>query len=209
LKYNNSFVSLNKKDGDVLTVDEETAERLVTEGIINKRSKLGRGVLAELGEKDGSKVQVKEGRFGTYLNWKRVNAKLPNEYADNPESMPLEEAWDLLQPKAVSSGGAGTSTSKSGRSKKKSTNVELPPAPKRPLSAYLLFCAEKRPEVSQKIKALGDISKELARLWADTSNRSKYEELAAKEKESYEQAKRDWQVKCQAILDKSSSASTG
>jgi DNA topoisomerase-1 len=38
LKYNNSFVSLNKKDGDVLTVDAETAERIVTEGIINKSS---------------------------------------------------------------------------------------------------------------------------------------------------------------------------
>ena len=38
LKYNGSFVSLNKRDGDVLTVDAETAERLVTEGIINKTS---------------------------------------------------------------------------------------------------------------------------------------------------------------------------
>lgn len=38
LKYNNSFVSLSKKDGDVLTVDAATAERLVTEGIINKSS---------------------------------------------------------------------------------------------------------------------------------------------------------------------------
>ena len=38
LKYNNSFASLNKKDGDVLTVDAETAERVVTDGIINKVS---------------------------------------------------------------------------------------------------------------------------------------------------------------------------
>lgn len=38
LKYNNSFVSLNKRDGDVLTVDSETAEQLVTDGIINKTS---------------------------------------------------------------------------------------------------------------------------------------------------------------------------
>jgi DNA topoisomerase-1 len=38
LKYNNSFVSLNKKDGDVLTVDAEAAERVVTEGIVNKSS---------------------------------------------------------------------------------------------------------------------------------------------------------------------------
>lgn len=38
LKYNNSFVSLNKKDGDVLTVNPETAEQVVTDGIINKKS---------------------------------------------------------------------------------------------------------------------------------------------------------------------------
>lgn len=37
LKYNNSFVSLSQTDGDVLTVDAETAERVVTEGIINKK----------------------------------------------------------------------------------------------------------------------------------------------------------------------------
>jgi len=37
LKYNNSFVSINKRDGDVLSVDEETAERIVTDGIINKK----------------------------------------------------------------------------------------------------------------------------------------------------------------------------
>lgn len=38
LKYNNSNVSLNKKDGDVLTVDSETAQQVVTDGIINKKS---------------------------------------------------------------------------------------------------------------------------------------------------------------------------
>ena len=38
LKYNNTFVSLPKAEGDVLTVDEETAKRIVTEGIINKPS---------------------------------------------------------------------------------------------------------------------------------------------------------------------------
>ncbi len=38
LKYNNSFVSLNKRDGDVLTVGAETAKQIVTDGIINKKS---------------------------------------------------------------------------------------------------------------------------------------------------------------------------
>ena len=38
LKYNNSFVSLNKRDGDVLMIDAETAEQVVTDGIVNKKS---------------------------------------------------------------------------------------------------------------------------------------------------------------------------
>lgn len=38
LKYNNTFMSLSPRDGDVLTIDAETAEQLVTEGIINKKS---------------------------------------------------------------------------------------------------------------------------------------------------------------------------
>ena len=54
LKYNNTFVSLKKEEGDVLTIDADTARRLVTDGIINAPDRLARGVLAELGEKDGS-----------------------------------------------------------------------------------------------------------------------------------------------------------
>ena len=60
--------------------------------------------------------------------------------------------------------------------------------PKKGLSSYLFFCAEKRPEVSQNVKRLGDISKELARLWSETNDRSKYEELAAADALRYEEA---------------------
>jgi DNA topoisomerase-1 len=38
LKYNNTFLNLKPADGDVLTIDSETAEALVTEGIINRKS---------------------------------------------------------------------------------------------------------------------------------------------------------------------------
>lgn len=38
LKYNNKYMSLNARDGDVLTVDEETAVVLVTDKIINKKA---------------------------------------------------------------------------------------------------------------------------------------------------------------------------
>jgi len=38
LKYNNKFMSLHPRDGDVLSIDAETAERLVADGIINRKS---------------------------------------------------------------------------------------------------------------------------------------------------------------------------
>jgi DNA topoisomerase-1 len=38
LKYNNTYMSLNKNDGDVIDIEAETAEALVTEGIINRKT---------------------------------------------------------------------------------------------------------------------------------------------------------------------------
>jgi hypothetical protein len=62
--------------------------------------------------------------------------------------------------------------------------------------------------VAEKVQSLGEISKELARLWADTIDRQSYEDLAAEEKAHYEEKKRVWQKECQAILDKSSTRSS-
>ena len=38
LKYNNTFLTLKPKDGDVLTIDPETAQELVKDGIVNQKS---------------------------------------------------------------------------------------------------------------------------------------------------------------------------
>jgi phage host-nuclease inhibitor protein Gam len=61
--------------------------------------------------------------------------------------------------------------------------------PKRAKSAYLFFCEAKRPEVSKKVTKLGEISKELARLWAETTDRSEYIALADADKARYEAEK--------------------
>lgn len=161
---------------------------------------MGAGVLAEIGEKDGSKVTVKNGRFGAYINWKRVNAKLPVEYMDNPSELPLDEAWSLIEAKA------GSESSKSVKRKqgKKEPEVDLPPAPKRPLSSYFHFCAEKRPGVAASAQSLGSTSKELARLWAEITDEDKkpYITLAESGKSEYEKKKKEWLVECQTILEK-------
>jgi len=64
-------------------------------------------------------------------------------------------------------------------------------APKRPMTAFLLFSMEKREEVKADNPELKgtDISKELGRMWkddfADTESRAKWVEQAEKEKERY------------------------
>ena len=195
LKYNNTYTSLKASDGDVLTIDPETAERLVRDRIVNGKPK---GAIADLGEKDGAHVFVKKGRFGDYLNWKRINAKLPTEYHDNPPSMPLNDAWTLIQD------AAGSSKLKLKKGKKRTDpSVGLPPAPKRPISAYLHFCAAKRADVAGPNVSLGDVSKSLATLWAAASgeDRKPFDELAAAGKRDYEQLMDAWRLECQANLN--------
>jgi hypothetical protein len=165
--------------------------------IVLRPLELGAGVLEEVGEKEGTMITVKSGRFGMYINWKRVNAKMPMDYLDNPSELPLEEAWSLIQEKAGSD-------PKPKKGKNAASGVELPPAPKRPISAYLHFCAEKRPELSATFKSLGLISKELARLWAATSDedRKPYMALNESAKKEYDVKKRKWTEECQALLEK-------
>jgi len=190
LKYNNTFTSLKTSDGDVLTIDAETAKSVVVEGL-NRTAKSGAGVIAELGEKDGYPVCVKMGRFGKYINWQKVNAKLPAVYMEDPSELPLEEAWELIEAKA-----ANPSKRKSKAKGKKGKSDSNPP-PKRPPSAYLLFCSAKRPEVAAKFKSLGDTSKELARLWREASEDHKqpFVEEASAAKASYEEEKQSWSQK--------------
>lgn len=169
----------------------------------------GRGVLAELGEMDGSKVTIKSGRFGSYINWKKVNAKLPPQYVDEPETMPLDEAWSLIEEKAGQPPRA-----KKGSSKSKDS--DLPPAPKRPKSAYMYFCSDKRPEVAGNGKSLGDVTKEIASMWADVSDedRKQYDDLAEAGKGDYQKEKAAWEEECKKLQGgkskkKSSSAASG
>jgi DNA topoisomerase-1 len=194
LKFNNKYVTLTKKH-DVLTIDAETAEQLVIDGILNVPTKRQRGVVAEIGEKDGSMVTIKLGRFGSYINWKKVNAKLPKEYANNPSDLPLDEAWSLLQQsgsKSSKSKGKKTSSKSTGKSKStrrkasKSSDTTAPEL-KRPKSSYLYFTAANRGVVSETVSSFADVSKKLSELWAATSkeDRKPFENLAAMERLEY------------------------
>jgi HMG (high mobility group) box len=119
--------------------------------------------------------------------------------------VPLEEAWSLIQTKIV----PGKRGKPSKRLKK--TEILVSPRPKRALSAYLHFCAEKRPEVSATLKKLGDVSKKLALLWAETQpeDRKKYDLLAAAGKLEYEETLAQWEKGLLNVHSESKEATEG
>ena len=186
------------------------SDLLPTNIIVSSFTELARGVLAEIGEKDGGKVRVKDGRFGMYISWKKVNAKMPSQYMDNPSELPLDEALSLIEEKAATMPGTIGKTKK-GKLAGGAASIDLPPAPKRPLSSYLHFCAENRPQVAETLKSLGEVSKELARLWADTSDKDRetYADLAVGSKVEYEEKKTLWKKECDEILKKSGTKEAG
>lgn len=71
-----------------------------------------------------------------------------------------------------------------------------PRAPKRPLSAFLLFCQEYRPQIRfyNPRMAMIRVAKELGKIWRQLSswNRKPYEDRAAKLKEDYMQEKSEY-----------------
>ena len=80
----------------------------------------GRGTpaaLKELGEHpEGGKITVRDGRYGPYVNWGKVNATLPK--GKDPASVTQEEALELINAKAASGGGK-KAPSRKGAAKKK------------------------------------------------------------------------------------------
>ena len=58
-----------------------------------------------LGELDGKNVTVREGRFGPYIKYGSVNARLPLAYRDMPHECTLEDAIDAVREKQAQDGG--------------------------------------------------------------------------------------------------------
>ncbi len=66
-----------------------------------------------------------------------------------------------------------------------------PSKPKRAKSAYFFFCDDERSAIIQKNKKknkkinMGDVAKELAKMWKAVKDKSKYTKLAEKDKQRY------------------------
>uniref|UniRef100_A0A3P8N7V7 HMG box domain-containing protein n=1 Tax=Astatotilapia calliptera TaxID=8154 RepID=A0A3P8N7V7_ASTCA len=83
-----------------------------------------------------------------------------------------------------------------------------PNAPKRPPSAFFLFCADFRPKIKSENPGLsiGDTAKKLGEMWNSSSAEEKqpYEKKAAKLKEKYDKViiQNDMEVKLVDLIEK-------
>jgi len=68
------------------------------------RTRAAPAALATLGEHpDGGAVTVRDGRYGPYVNWAKINATLPKD--KDPATLTLEEALMLIAAKMEKTGG--------------------------------------------------------------------------------------------------------
>lgn len=101
-----------KKDDNVLEVELDRALELLI-AAANRKGKQGgersskKTVLKELGEHpDGGPVQVLDGRYGPYVNYKKINVTLPEGVT--PETVTREQALAWVAAKGGKKGGAAS-----------------------------------------------------------------------------------------------------
>ncbi|KQW30853.1 DNA topoisomerase I [Rhizobium sp. Root274] len=91
---------------DVLSIGINRAVTVLAEKKANPggRGRTAAVALKELGEHpDGGAITVRDGRFGPYVNWGKVNATLPK--GKDPQSVSVEEALVLIAERAAKDGG--------------------------------------------------------------------------------------------------------
>ncbi|KAF7666849.1 hypothetical protein LDENG_00092240 [Lucifuga dentata] len=120
--------------------------------------------------------------------WRTMSAKEKvkfEELAKNDKVRYDREMRSYVPPKGAAKG----------KKKKKDPN-----APKRPPSAFFVFCSEHRPKIKEENPgiSIGDIAKKLGEKWATQTAKDKlpYEAQAAKLKEKYEKEVAAYRAKC-------------
>jgi DNA topoisomerase I len=91
---------------DVLSIGINRAVTVLAEKKANPggRGRTAAVALKDLGEHpDGGAMTVRDGRFGPYVNWGKVNATLPK--GKDPQTVSVEEALVLIAERAAKDGG--------------------------------------------------------------------------------------------------------
>jgi len=105
--------SLKKEDAPETITLDRALELLAEPKGAGRRGASAKKVLKELGEHDGVKLQVLDGRYGPYVTDGKKNATLPKD--SDPEAVSVEQAQELLaakKSKARKSPGGKTSAKK-------------------------------------------------------------------------------------------------
>ncbi len=89
---------------DVFSIGINRAVAVIAEKAkAGPRARATPAALKDLGEHpDGGKITVRDGRYGPYVNWSKVNATLPK--GTDPAAITVEEALQLIAAKAGSPG---------------------------------------------------------------------------------------------------------
>ena len=122
---------------DVFSIGLNRAVTVLAE----KKSKFANGkgratpaALKELGDHpDGGPITVRDGRYGPYVNWGKVNATLPK--GKDPAAVTVEEALELIAAKAGKAGAGKKAAAKKPAARKapaKATAAKKAPAKKAP-----------------------------------------------------------------------------
>jgi len=95
------FASIKEPD-HVLTIEMERGMELLAAAAA-KKGATKKTVLKDLGEHpDGGPLAVLDGRYGPYVNYKKINATLPKDV--KPEDVTVEQALQWIEEKAGSKG---------------------------------------------------------------------------------------------------------
>ncbi|MCQ2004554.1 type I DNA topoisomerase [Rhizobium sp. NRK18] len=120
---------------DVFSIGLNRAVTVIAEKQANGGKRGGRtaaAALKALGDHpDGGAITVRDGRYGPYVNWGKVNATLPK--GKDPQTVTVEEALALIAEKAGKGGGGKKAPAKKPAAAKKTTAAaKKKPAAKKP-----------------------------------------------------------------------------
>jgi hypothetical protein len=166
--------------------------------------------------KDSSKPRGKTSPYGFFVKmcFDEHKKKYPNENVQVTEiTKKCAEKWKTMEQnekqrfvelakqdaeryqREVAQFGGDSGGSRKRKAGKKEKDVN---APKRPLSAFFSFSQTKRQEIQQAHPEwkVGDVAKELGRLWKDMdpSEKKEYEDMSARDKARYEGEMRDYKA---------------
>lgn len=123
--HNGTYANLDSIE-DVFAIGLNRAVSVLADkqskGANGSRGRTAAAALKELGEHpDGGAITVRDGRFGPYVNWGKVNATLPK--GKDPQSVTVEEALALIAERAAKGGATKGKATKAKSTTAKTTKA--------------------------------------------------------------------------------------